>query len=118
MLVRDTRRSDDATAIWRFGLALDPLQAEDRAMRIACLNLLLLAAIVLGAPILAAYLHASIWWLLPVALLLALLAGWARDMASVGLAPGFAFLWLFLLPAGLAFLMLGAVYWLAERLLF
>jgi len=84
----------------------------------ACLFWLLLAAIVLGAPIAAACLHASIWWLLPLAILSALATGWARDMISVGITPGVAVLWLFVLPSGLAFLMLAAVYWLAARFVF
>ena len=87
-------------------------------MRIACLLLFLLIALVLGAPIAIAYLHASIWWLVPIAILLALSTGWARAMAQVGVTPGVAALWLFLLPAGLAFLVLSAIDWLAGRFLF
>jgi hypothetical protein len=100
------------------GLELHTRQVESRAVRIACLLLLLFLAFVLGAPILAAYLHASIWWLVPVAILVALSTGWARDMINFGATPSVVILWLFLLPAGLAFLMLSAVYWLAERFVF
>lgn len=72
-----------------------------------------------GLSILAAYLHASLWWLLPIAIYFAFMNRWTLTLNQ--LSQRFTFgmvIAVIVIPIGGAFLVQWGIYWLATRFLF